>query len=165
MWGLVESYRSLGVASNYRWDSHFCTSLGPGGKKFSAWVRLQLPDHLIRSITNCPVHFQELPSVDEWRKAISENNDGSHPAEPGQRCSQIIFEAWMKDKCLQQKLIDGHFGLTFVSATEDDEGVTSHLMDKEGRAHVVRSQYLVGADGGGSTVRKSAGIKMIGGPM
>jgi len=106
-----------------------------------------------------------LPSVDEWRKAISENNDGSHPAEPGQRCSQIIFEAWMKDKCLQQKLIDGHFGLTFVSAIEDDEGVTSHLTDKEGRAHVVRSLYLVGADGGGSTVRKSAGIKMIGGPM
>lgn len=71
----------------------------------------------------------------------------------------------MKDKCLQQKSIDAHWGLKFVNATEDSEGVTSNLIDHEGRKHVVRSQYLLGCDGGGSLVRKSAGIRMIGGPL
>jgi 2-polyprenyl-6-methoxyphenol hydroxylase-like FAD-dependent oxidoreductase len=103
-----------------------------------------------------------MPSVDEWRKIINEKNDGTHPAEPYQRCSQIIFEAWLKDKCIQQPLIDGHFGLKFISCAEDAAGITSHLVDKEGRAHVVRSQYVIGCDDGGSTVRRSADIEMIG---
>ena len=71
----------------------------------------------------------------------------------------------MKNKCIQQPLIDGRWGLKFMSATEDDEGVTSHLVDQDGRTHVARSQYLAGCDGGGSTVRRSVGIKMTGGPM
>jgi FAD-dependent monooxygenase len=71
----------------------------------------------------------------------------------------------MKNKCIQQPLINGKFGWKFVSSTEDEEGVTSHLVDKDGRTHIVRSQYLAGCDGGGSTVRKSAGIKLTGGPL
>ena len=71
----------------------------------------------------------------------------------------------MKDKCIQQPLIDGHFGWKFISCTEDAEGVTSRLVDSDGHAHIVRSQYVVGTDGGGSTVRKSVNIKMIGGPL
>jgi FAD-dependent monooxygenase len=116
-------------------------------------------------LTDCSVHSQPLPSVDEWRQSIKANNDGTQPAEPAQRCSQILFETWLKEICLEQKLVDGYFGLKFVSSTEDSEGVTSHLVDHDGRAHVVRSKYLIGADGGGSSVRKSAGINMIGGPL
>lgn len=92
-------------------------------------------------------------------------NDGTQPAEPYQRCSQIIFEDWMKKKVIEQPLIDSHFGMKFISATETTEGVESHLVDLEGREHIVRSQYLVGADGGGSIVRRTAGIKLEGGPL
>jgi FAD-dependent monooxygenase len=116
-------------------------------------------------LADCYSHSQKSPTVDEWRQEISDINDGSQSAEPAARCSQMKFEAWMKDECLQQKLIDAHFGLKFVSCTEDGGGVTSHLVDLEGRAHVVRSQYVVGADGGTSKVRKSAKIDMVGGPV
>ena len=71
----------------------------------------------------------------------------------------------MKDNCIKQPLINGQFGWKFLSATEDDEGVTSHLVDHEGRTHIVRSKYLAGCDGGASAVRKSAGIKLTGGPL
>jgi FAD-dependent monooxygenase len=101
--------------------------------------------------------------VEEWRQKIFEQNDGSQPAEPGQRCSQIIFEAWMKRKCLVQKLIDGRFGWKYQSAVEDENGVTSLFIDLAGQAHTVRSKYLIGCDGGGSRVRRNAGIRMIGG--
>ena len=99
------------------------------------------------------------------RETIREENNGSHPAEPYQRCSQILFEAWMKENCIHEPLIDGQFGLKFVSSTEDDEGVTSYLEDKDGRTHVVWSQYLAGCDGGTSTVRRSIGINTAGGAL
>jgi hypothetical protein len=103
--------------------------------------------------------------VEEWRKTIREQNDGTQAAEPGQRCSQTIFEAWMKKKCLSKPLIDGRFGWKFQTLVEDDTGVTSTFVDLEGKGHVVRSRYLIGCDGGGSRVRRFAGIKMIGGYM
>lgn len=109
--------------------------------------------------------FKDLPSVDEVRAETLNNNDGSHPAEPYQRCSQIIFESWLKQKCIEQPLIEGHFGTKFVSAVEDKEGVSSTLVDQQGRTHVVRSKYVLGCDGGGSTTRRYAGVKMVGGPL
>ena len=109
--------------------------------------------------------MQELPSTNETRAKIAQNNDGTQPAEPGQRCSQIVLEAWLKKRCLAQRSIESHFGWKYVSHTETSKGVESTFRDTNGEEHSVRSQYLVGADGGSSRVRKNAGIKMLGSPM
>lgn len=93
-----------------------------------------------------------------------ENNDGSHPAEPPQRCSQIVLESWLKKKCLLQPSIDSHFGWKYISHKETTEGVESTFMDSTKKTHTVYSKYLVGADGGGSRVRKTAGISLFGAP-
>jgi 2-polyprenyl-6-methoxyphenol hydroxylase-like FAD-dependent oxidoreductase len=50
------------------------------------------------------------------------------------------------------------FGLALDGFEQDDSGVTSHLSTGE----TVRSRYLVGADGGGSTVRRGVGISFAG---
>lgn len=50
------------------------------------------------------------------------------------------------------------FGVALVSYVQDDSGVTSMLSTGE----IVRAHYLVGADGGSSTVRKGAGIAFTG---
>ena len=71
----------------------------------------------------------------------------------------------MKKKCQEQKLIDGRFGWKFQNFDEDNTGVTSAFVDLEGKEHKLRSKYLVGCDGGGSLVRRKAGIKMIGGSL
>lgn len=94
----------------------------------------------------------------------AESNDGSHPAEPPQRCSQIVLEAWLKEKCLLRPSIDGRFGWKYISHKETANGVESVFLDSYQKTHTVHSKYLVGADGGGSRVRRNAGIKLFGAP-
>jgi flavin-dependent dehydrogenase len=49
---------------------------------------------------------------------------------------------------------------------EKDDGVTSYLSDtRSGTTYQVRSKYLVGCDGAGSRVRRSANLKLTGGPL
>jgi FAD-dependent monooxygenase len=87
------------------------------------------------------------------------------PEVPPQRGSQAVVEAWLKTHIQANELIDSHFGLKFETLTESDDGVVSELVDESGEKHVVKSQYVIGCDGGGSRVRRSLGIELIGGPM
>jgi 2-polyprenyl-6-methoxyphenol hydroxylase-like FAD-dependent oxidoreductase len=51
-----------------------------------------------------------------------------------------------------------HYGREVTGSTQDDTGVTVHLSDGTS----MRAQYLVGCDGGRSSVRKAAGIDFPG---
>lgn len=104
-------------------------------------------------------------SPNEWRTQISSLNDGSMPREPYQRCSQSIFEAWLKNRIKDEPLIEMHFGLKFESYQEVGqciESISTSMLD--GAKYTTRSQYLVGCDGAGSRVRKCLGSYLIGGP-
>lgn len=68
----------------------------------------------------------------------------------------------MKDKCLKSALVTGKFGWKFVSCVEDEAGVVSKFVTMEGTEFEVKSQYLIGSDGGRSAVRKHIGIKTSG---
>jgi 2-polyprenyl-6-methoxyphenol hydroxylase-like FAD-dependent oxidoreductase len=58
---------------------------------------------------------------------------------------------------------DLRYGTEWVSASQDDDGVTSVLVDRATDDElVVRSRYLLAADGAGSRVRKWLGIDMVG---
>ncbi|KAK9246522.1 2,4-dichlorophenol 6-monooxygenase [Lipomyces tetrasporus] len=142
MMGIADEMRTQkgAVGGKYRFDTLFYTSCGPTGKLLTSWP---------------------LPSSDEWRSTIATVNDGSQPAEPAQRCSQVVFEAWLKRKCLAEPLIDGHFGWKYLAHVEDGNGVESTFVDMNGQTHAVRSKYLIGADGGGSLVRATAGIRIV----
>ena len=87
------------------------------------------------------------------------------PSEPYQRCSQAIFEAWLKPRIQAQPLINSVFGWTFQSLTESDSGVVSEFVDMEGGKHTIASKYVIGCDGAGSRVRRSIGGKLTGGPV
>jgi 2-polyprenyl-6-methoxyphenol hydroxylase-like FAD-dependent oxidoreductase len=87
------------------------------------------------------------------------------PREPYQRCSQAVFEAWLKPRIEADPLITAKFGMKFESLTEDEDYVTSSLVDHTGQSHVVKSSYVIGCDGAGSKVRQSLGITMVGGPV
>ena len=120
------------------------TGLSPGGRKITQW---------------------DLPSVSEWREKIHSTNDGTQPLEPWQRCSQAIFEAWLKPRIQAEPSIDSHFGMKLETLIEHDDHVECRLTEAAtGLEHVVRSQYVVGCDGGGSRVRRDIGIKLTGGP-
>lgn len=87
------------------------------------------------------------------------------PREPYQRCSQSIFEAWLKPRIEADPLITSKFGLKFETLTEEEDGVTSSLVDQSGQRYSVKSSYVIGCDGAGSKVRQSVGITMAGGPV
>lgn len=87
------------------------------------------------------------------------------PREPYQRCSQAVFEAWLKPKIEADPLITAKFGVKFEKLTEDEHYVISSLVDLEGQSHLVKSSYVIGCDGAGSRVRQSVGITMEGGPV
>ncbi|KAL3480943.1 FAD binding domain-containing protein [Aspergillus californicus] len=87
------------------------------------------------------------------------------PREPYQRCSQAIFEAWLKPHIQQTSLIDSRFGWKLESLTEYEDRVESLFIDAAGVRHTVISKYVIGCDGAGSRVRQSLGITLTGGPV
>ena len=57
----------------------------------------------------------------------------------------------------------GRMSTEYIGHEQDDDGVTSTLRDRlSGREFQVRSRYLVGADGGNSTVAEHAGLPIEG---
>ncbi|KAJ6133766.1 hypothetical protein N7523_000088 [Penicillium sp. IBT 18751x] len=144
--GLVEEYRQQpgSVPQHSEWDTVFFNTCGPNKKLVSRW---------------------HIPSNNEYRDKIHANNDGSQPAEPGQRCSQIVLEAFLKKKCLAEPLITSHIGYKFISLEEDDDGVTATFTDTDNQQKKIKAPYLVGADGAQSKVRNSVGIKLQGRPL
>ena len=87
------------------------------------------------------------------------------PREPYQRCSQAIFEAWLKPRIQAEPLVTSFFGMKFEALVETDDCVESQLIDSAGETHVIRSKYVIGCDGAGSRVRRTIGGNLIGGPV
>ena len=54
------------------------------------------------------------------------------------------------------------FGEEFVDLRQDREGVTARTRSIAGQESEWRGQYLIGADGAGSAVRRKVGIEMVG---
>ena len=87
------------------------------------------------------------------------------PREPYQRCSQAIFEAWLKKQILTEPLITTRYGHKFESHKEDNDAVEAEITDIENNhKYTVRSRFLVGCDGAGSRVRRDLGVGLVGGP-
>ncbi|KIW14849.1 hypothetical protein PV08_07634 [Exophiala spinifera] len=139
-----QGLRNVGVPQQYSFDVLFSTSIAEGGKLLAKW---------------------DLPSPDEWRRRIREQNDGSMPREPYQRCSQAIFEAWLKPQIEANPLIETHFGWTFKTLEESPDGVRCSVLDLDGQEHVIDAKYVIGCDGAGSKVRAAIGSQLVGGAV
>jgi FAD-dependent monooxygenase len=142
--GLDAELRRIGVPSQFSFDVLFSTGLA--GREITRW---------------------SLDSVDQMNARIRACNDGTQPSQAWQRCSQELFEAWMKALCVADPLIDVQSGTRLESITQDADSVTATLSDSgDGRgARTIRTRYLVGCDGATSAVRKSLGIELDGGPV
>jgi 2-polyprenyl-6-methoxyphenol hydroxylase-like FAD-dependent oxidoreductase len=114
-------------------------------------------------LTGEPISVWRLPSVAECWQRIREHNDGTQPAQPWQRLSQILLEPVLARACHRHPLIDTRRGWRFESLTQDEHGVSSKLVSTTTDATTtVRSQYLIGCDGAASQVRRTLGIGLDG---
>ncbi len=75
---------------------------------------------------------------------------------------QPLFEATLRDSARRHPSVRLQTGCRLVGYQQDDDAVTADVTDASGTARKIRAHYLVGADGGRSTVRQIAGIGMTG---
>jgi len=139
--GLSELIRSIGVPVDHPFDV--------------IWVTRP---------TGLLLHRFAYPSQSEMWARIRAGHDGSLPAEPAVRISQIVLEPALRDALAERPGVTLRYGCALESFHEDADGVTVTLRDADGAEHTVRADYLVGCDGGGSTVRHQLGIGLDGTP-
>ncbi|KAL2864436.1 FAD binding domain-containing protein [Aspergillus lucknowensis] len=152
--GLADAYRAQegAVRESVKFESIFVTGFrggGDGGRREREWM----------------FGKWSVGSVREQRACSVRVNDGSFPLEPGQRCSQVVFERWMRGVVAGRRGVEFRVGWEYVSHVEDGDGdgVRAVFVDDRGQRHEVVGEYLVGCDGGRSRVRDVAGIQMVGG--
>jgi 2-polyprenyl-6-methoxyphenol hydroxylase-like FAD-dependent oxidoreductase len=112
---------------------------------------------IVRALDLPPLVHHPYPSVNEARREIDDCIDGSLPLEPYQLISQYTLEPLLKSIAESLPSVSVRYGTEFISFAQDADGVTAQLSTGP-----IRVQYLVGCDGGSSTVREQLGIRLGG---
>jgi hypothetical protein len=102
------------------------------------------------------------PSVAAAQESIRHCNDGSLPLEAYQLISQYTLEPLLKSVVDSLPKADVRFGCELISFSQDHAGVDTEVRYSDGKTAKIRTRYMVGCDGGSSTVRKQLGIKLEG---
>ena len=136
---LVDELRAVGVPESSNFDVSWITSLS---------------GHELHRF-----HYQ---SVTEWRRMINDVNDGSMPAEPPMRVSQVEIEPVLQRSIQAEASIEARWGVAFDHLSQDAQGVTATLRTADDKTEQVHCRYLVGCDGGNSRVRSCLGIGLEG---
>ena len=146
----MENFRRLGIADRIR----------------AAGLPADVPMDVFvcaGTLTRPPLVHHRYPSVAEFRRRARTVNDGSLPLEPYQLISQYTLEPVLRSVAEATPGVSVRFGRELVSFTQDEDGVTARLRaGADGPDREVRARYLVGCDGGGSTVRGLLGIELRG---
>lgn len=109
-----------------------------------------------------------LDGYEFGREVFAAPQDEKRPPQSPQkreRCPQNFFDPVLRRFAGQFDTVTLSYDTELVSFVEDEDGVTSTVRDVlTGETRKIRSQYLVGTDGGASGVRQGLGIKMSGEP-
>jgi len=144
----MEIFRRMGIADRVR----------------AAGLRDDIPMDvfIILSLAEQPLLHLPYPSVKTARAEIRACSDGSMPLEPYQLISQYTLEPLLKSIAEGLPSVTVRYGCRLESFTQDQTGVTARVKRANGTGGAIGASYMVGCDGGGSTVRKQLGIKLRG---
>lgn len=146
----MEIYRQLGLAETIRANGN-----PPDANQYSAFAASASgPFYSVMSGRH--LIYQPVAQASE---TIRKTNDGSLPLESMQRISQMYLEPVLLNAAKADPMIELRFGFRLFGFEQDAEGVTAraqHIQDED--SFQVRSQYLIGCDGPGSTVRNFLNI-------
>lgn len=144
----MEFYRRIGIADRVR-------ALGyPADNPMDVFLTTRLSDP--------PIAVLKYPSVAERRQQIAESPNGAFLLEPYQLVSQNKLEPLLKEVAEATPNVTVRYGCGLEDFAQDNEGVTVQACTAAGVPEELRGGYLVGCDGGASTVRKKASIKLEG---
>lgn len=142
----MEIFRRLGIAERVR----------DAGLLREAPMDVFLAD----SMASEPLVHLPYPSVAEAKAEIAAHNDG-RPLEPYQLISQYTLEPLLRSFVEALPNVTVRFSCELTSFVQDENGVTASVSVRDGE-ETIRTQFLVGCDGGSSTVRKQLGIGLHG---
>src|SRR5262249_22690735 len=117
---------------------------------------------IVFSLVEPPLIHHPYPSVAAATAEIAARNDGTLPLEPYQLISQYTLEPLLKSVAERLPSVTVRYGCALESFTQDPAGVTAQVRSRDGSASTLRAPYMVGCDGGSSTVRRQLGIKLTG---
>jgi 2-polyprenyl-6-methoxyphenol hydroxylase-like FAD-dependent oxidoreductase len=143
----MEIYRRLGIAEKVR----------------DAGLPREAPMDvfLATSMADPPIVHLPYPSVAEAKAEIAARNDGQ-PLEPYQLISQYTLEPLLRSIVERLPRVAVRFGWELTTFTQDPVSVSAKVRTLNGAEETLRASYLVGCDGGSSTVRKQLGIQLQG---
>ena len=118
--------------------------------------------YVILAMNEPPLLRLPYPSVTEARAQIAACNDGSMPLEPYQLISQYTLEPLLKAEAETLPGVTVRYGCEFVSLSQDADGAVATVRDAAGGSRQIRARYIVGCDGGASSVRRQLGIQLRG---
>jgi 2-polyprenyl-6-methoxyphenol hydroxylase-like FAD-dependent oxidoreductase len=120
--------------------------------------------YLVFDLMRPPLFKMAHPTVAEAKAKRDATTDGSLPLEPYQIISQYTLEPLLKSVAEKIPSVDVKFGHELLAFTEEKDGVVAQVRKTNGETVTIHSQYLIGCDGGSSTVRRQLGFKMEGEP-
>ncbi|MGH6989636.1 MAG: FAD-dependent monooxygenase [Stellaceae bacterium] len=87
------------------------------------------------------------------------------PCPRGERCPQDFFDPVLARFAGQFPHVSLHYGVDLMEFEEKADGVVARLKQPDGAETRIGAAYLIGCDGGSSTVRERLGIGMSGSPV
>jgi 2-polyprenyl-6-methoxyphenol hydroxylase-like FAD-dependent oxidoreductase len=143
----MEIYRRLGIAERVR-------NAGlPRDAPMDVFLALSMVDP--------PFAHLPCPSVAAASAEIAAHNDGGL-LEPYQLISQYTLEPLLRSIVETIPCVNVRFGCELITFTQDANSVSAVVQAKDAAEETIRASYLVGCDGGSSTVRKQLGIQLQG---
>jgi len=147
----MEIFRRLGIAEQVRAASKFRD--------------VPMDVFVITSMAEPPLAHLAYPSVVAAQEETRRSADCGLPLEPYQLISQYTLEPLLKSVLETLPNASVRFSRRLVSFAQHRDHVVAEIEGPDG-LETVSASYLVGCDGGASTVRKQLGIKLEGeGPL
>ncbi len=144
----MEIYRRLGISEKIR-DAGL-----PRSAPMDVFLAFSMADAH-------PLAHLPCPSVAQATAEIAAHNDGG-VLEPYQLISQYTLEPLLKSIVESMPCVKVRFGCELTSFAQDANSVTAVIQADHAADETIRASYLVGCDGGSSTVRKQLGISLLG---
>ncbi len=117
--------------------------------------------YLTESLHGPVIVHLPYPSVNAAKAEIAARNDG-YVLEPYQLISQYTLEPLLRSIVEGLPNVTVRFSCELVEFEQDRDGITARVRPSGGADETIRANYLVGCDGGSSTVRKQLGIPLQG---
>ena len=143
----MEIYRRLGISEWIR-DAGL-----PRNAPMDVFLALSMADPALAHLP--------CPSVAEAKAEIAAHNDGGL-LEPYQLISQYTLEPLLRSIVETLPNVKVRFGCELIEFTQGASCVTAVVKPDNAAEESIEALYLVGCDGGSSTVRKHLGIQLQG---